>query len=57
MEWKYNEKDFIDLTPLLKKYKETDNLVNAVEAGISSDDLHKDNIGVNKSGNIVVIDC
>lgn len=42
---------------ILKKYKETDNLVNAVEAGISSDDLHKDNIGVNKSGNIVVIDC
>jgi hypothetical protein len=60
IEWKLSsqsEKYAKEGLEILKKYKETDNLVNAVEAGISSDDLHKDNIGVNNSGNIVVIDC
>lgn len=41
----------------LKNYKETQNLVNAIEKGINNDDLHQDNLGINSNGNVVAIDC
>lgn len=41
----------------LSNFKEALGLIKAIKSGLAYNDLHSDNLGLNKEGNLVVIDC
>jgi hypothetical protein len=38
-------------------FLDIDGLIEAINMGLPFDDLHSDNLGINRSGKLVVIDC
>ena len=53
----YTGDEFKQKLYFLKGFEETMNLADAIEKGLPVDDLHASNLGLNKKGHIVAIDC
>lgn len=51
----FRSKDHI--IDFLKNFKESSGIIKAIQMGLPFDDLHSDNLGINKNGDLVVIDC
>jgi hypothetical protein len=51
----FRQKDVI--IDFLQIFNEAAGLIEAINMGLPFDDLHSDNLGINRSGKLVVIDC